>query len=153
MIHRLFLLSAILVGMAVPATAQSGFRLAFGDSHRGRSFQISLGSRHGNITTGVRVAKRRAPRGRRLSRHGLHRRRVERRGFRGRQLRTGHFRVVSQRVWVPGSRRRVYVPARYGYRYDYRGRRVRYCIVQAHYTIVRDPGCWEIQRQRVWVRG
>ena len=78
-------------------------------------------------------------------------RRLERRGFRGRQMRAGHFHVVSERVWVPGPRRRVYMPARYGYRYDACGRRVRYCIVQAHYSIVQDPGCWEIQRRRVWV--
>ncbi len=151
MITRLFLLSAILTGMAVPATAQIGFRLAFGDNHRGRSFQISVGKRFDNHPKQLRRQHRHLPRGRGLARRGLAKGRFGKRRFWGRQQSTGYFRVVSERVWVPGPRRRVFVPARYGYRLDWCGRRVRYCIAPAHYEIVQDPGCWQIQRRRVWV--
>lgn len=65
-----------------------------------------------------------------------------------------HFRYVDRlvRVWVPGCERRIYVPARYGYRLDVCGRRVRYCIAQAHYRLIQEPGRWEYRRERVRVR-
>ena len=50
-----------------------------------------------------------------------------------------------------GRARQILVPARYGYRYDRHGCRVRYCIVPAHYEVIREPGRWEMRRRRVWV--
>ena len=145
MIKQLILIGAILAGMAVPAAAQVGFHLSFGKQRHGRSFQISVGSHHHHrrvprYETGYRRDRgHRHNRGRRYGRGGY------------RLAARGGYRYVTQRVWVPGCRRRVYVPARYGYRVDWCGRRVRYCITQAHYDFVQEPGRWENQRRRVWV--
>jgi len=119
--------------MAVPAAAQIGFRVSFGDRHHGRNLQISIGSRSHQHHHDGRGQRGRRDRGRRHRKVGL------------------GFRYVNERVWVPGPQRRVYVPARYGYRYDACGRRVRYCIVQAHYQVVQDRGCWKYRRRQVWV--
>jgi hypothetical protein len=94
-------------------------------------FQLSFGGRHHKNSFQISIGTHpRAPR-------HVH----VRRGF----------RYVTRRVWVPGCERRILVPARYGYRYDVCGRRVRYCIVPAHYEIVREPGRWEYRRERVRV--
>ncbi len=146
-IQRLLLIGAVLLGMAVPAVAQIGFQVSFGGRHHGRSLQISIGSRHHNDHHNGWNQRSRRHRGRR-DRHvdlGL---RYVGLGFRHGGL---GFRYVNERVWVPGLQRRVYVPARYGYRQDACGLRVRYCIVPAHYEIVQDPGRWEYRRRRVWV--
>ncbi len=115
-IQRLLLIGAVLLGTAVPAVAQIGFRVSFGGHHHGRSFQVSLGS------------------GSYRAHHSHH-----------------SVQCVDTwvRVWVPGCERRVYVPARYGYRRDACGHRVRYCIAPAHYRLVREPGRWEYRRQSV----
>ena len=135
MIQRLLLIGAVLAGMAVPAAAQVGFRLSFGGRHHGRNFEISIGAR--------------APH---PKHHGRsYRRGRDHRGRRHTRVGRGHYRYVTERVWVPGPRHRVYVPGRYGYRYGAFGRRVRYCIAEAHYQIVEEPGRWEYRRRQVWV--
>ena len=59
-------------------------------------------------------------------------------------------RYRVERVWVPGPVRRVYVPPRYEYRFDFfRWRRVRVCVREGYYETVRDPGHWEQRRIRL----
>ena len=139
MIKKLLLTTAILGAMAVPATAQFGLHLSYG-KHRGKS-GVQVTANLGNVlrlgvAKGLRHHKGRGNKG-----HG------KRRGHRG-----GHYHTVTEKVWVPGVRRRVYVPARFGYRSDSCGRRIRYCIAPAHYRYVRQPGHWEFQKRRVLVR-
>ena len=132
-IQRLLLIGAVLAGMAVPAVAQIGFQVSFGGRHHGRNLQISIGSRHHND-----------------HHNGWNHRSRRHRGRRHRHVGLG-LGYVHERVWVPGLQRRVYVPARYGYRQDVCGLRVRYCIVPAHYEIVQDRGRWEYRRRRLWL--
>ncbi len=139
-IQRLLLIGAVLLGMAVPAVAQIGFQVSFGGRHHGRNLQISIGSRHHQDHHDG------------WHQRGRHQRGRHHRGRRHRHVGLG-FGYVNERVWVPGPQRRVYVPARYGYRRDACGLRVRYCIVPAHYQIIQEPGTWEYRRQRLWVGG
>lgn len=147
MIKKLLLTTAILGAMAVPASAQFGLHLAYG-KHRGKSgFQVTANL--GNVVRlgvakGVRHDEGRHDKGRHNGRydkgHG------KRRGHRV------HYHTVTEKVWVPGVCRRVYVPARYGYRSDSCGRRIRYCIAPAHYEFVQEPGHWVFQQRQVRVR-
>ncbi|MEO0480350.1 MAG: hypothetical protein AAF196_12790 [Planctomycetota bacterium] len=63
----------------------------------------------------------------------------------------GYWRTVRERVWVPGTRRVVHVPARYDWRYDSCGRRVRVCVQPAGTRVIQNPGCYQYQTRRVWV--
>ena len=60
---------------------------------------------------------------------------------------------VRVQVWVPGYHRRVFVPARYAWRYDSCRRRVRYCVARACYRNVWQPGHWEYRARQVRVGG
>ncbi len=65
---------------------------------------------------------------------------------------SGHRELRRERVWVPGASHRHWVPARYGWRFDFCGHRVRYKICDGHYEIVQDPGSWQIVSKYVWVQ-
>ncbi len=64
---------------------------------------------------------------------------------------SGRWVVQRERVWIPECRHIVQVPARWGYRQDSCGRRVRVLIAPAYQRIVVEPGRWEWQTRRVWV--
>jgi hypothetical protein len=69
----------------------------------------------------------------------------------GPRVHHGRWVLQRERVWVPGCRRLIHVPARWGYRYDSCGRRVRVLISPARERIVEEPGHWEWRTRRVWV--
>ena len=62
----------------------------------------------------------------------------------------GHYETVTERVWRPGYSKRVWVPARYSYRYRC-GRRVRVLVRRGYYRTQHVPGHWEHVNRRVWV--
>ncbi len=65
----------------------------------------------------------------------------------------GRYEMEQQRVWVEGQTRQIYVPPVYETRCDYRGRAYQVQISAGHYRVVRDPGCYEFRRVRVWKPG
>jgi len=69
----------------------------------------------------------------------------------GDHRRSGHWEVREVRVFVPGQRRVVHVPAEYGWRLDACGHRVRFVVRAAYDRVIEEPGRWEVRRQRVWV--
>ena len=65
----------------------------------------------------------------------------------------GCYVLENRRVWVRGAKRNVYVAPVYRTRYDECGRAYEVLISAGHYEVVRDPGCYEIRRVRVWKPG
>ena len=63
----------------------------------------------------------------------------------------GHYEYVTERVWVEGARRKIWVPAEYGYVHEPCGRRRRIVVRAGYYRIVQDPGYYETRTRRVWV--
>ena len=64
-----------------------------------------------------------------------------------------HYEDRTERVFVPGCERRVWVPPVYGWFRDPCGRLVHGCIRPGHFAFVRDPGHYEERTVRVWVEG
>jgi hypothetical protein len=65
----------------------------------------------------------------------------------------GHYDTVVKKVWVTGSFQRVWQPARFGWRRDHCGHRVRVLLRPAGYVMVQTAGHWENVTERVWVPG
>jgi len=65
----------------------------------------------------------------------------------------GHYETVQSKVWVPAYTRKVRRPARYGYRRDRCGHRIRYIVRPAHWKTVRVAGHWDYRSQTVWRPG
>ncbi len=65
----------------------------------------------------------------------------------------GRYVLEKRRVWVAGTKRKVYVEPVYETRYDDCGRAYQVLICEGHYRVIRDPGCYEIRRVRVWRPG
>ena len=63
----------------------------------------------------------------------------------------GRYEIRYERVWVPATTRREWVPARYGYTYLPCGLRVRHVIRQGHYRTVRVPGYHDRRAVKVWI--
>lgn len=63
----------------------------------------------------------------------------------------GHYEFVTERVWIEGRTRRVYVPAKYRTILDDCGFEVRILVRAAYYKTVCDPGYYETRTRRVWV--
>lgn len=56
----------------------------------------------------------------------------------------------TERYWVPGCHRQVWVPAHYEYRYDpHCGRTIQVLVQAGHYHTVQDPGYWAHRRVRI----
>jgi len=124
------LLIASLLALATPQANAGDIDLGFG---------FGFHNRHVNVALGFRT-------------HHRHHR--YRRAYRcTRYWVPGHYEVVERRVYVPGYQRRIYEPARYGFRIDACGFRVRYRIRAGGYRIIRTPGHYEIRRERVYYPG
>jgi len=150
MLKRTAIFSAILLGLAVPSSAQKGQR---GEHRAPTRAQRDLREpvRHSprtNITT-PRTTRRTAD-SRRARGHGHDR--GHGRGGRSRVFASHnvHYHYVTEKVWVPGAVRRVLIPAQYESRWDPYCRSFRrVCVRAAYYTTVQDPGYWDYRRVRV----
>ena len=65
----------------------------------------------------------------------------------------GRYETETYRVWVRGARRRVWHPAKYGFRYDRHGHHVRFVVRAGHYDFVESPGHYETRSRRTWNPG
>ena len=65
----------------------------------------------------------------------------------------GHYEIRQERIFIPGSVQRVFVPARYVTRCGLFGIRYRREIAPAHYQNYREPGHYELRKRKVWIPG
>lgn len=65
----------------------------------------------------------------------------------------GHYETRCERVWIPGCARQEWVPARHEWRTDFWGRPVYVLIAPGYWTVVTDPGRYEVREVREWVPG
>ncbi len=123
---RIALLTIVLAlsGLSVSAPAQVGVRI----DNRGVSACFGNACR-------TPVVTRAHPRPRRV----------------GRRPARVRYEPVTERVWVDGYYNDVHVPARWGFRYDSCGRRIRYCISPARIERVWVPGRWVTKTRYVRV--
>jgi hypothetical protein len=63
----------------------------------------------------------------------------------------GRYEYRTQRTWIPGSNRRVWVEPRYQWSYDSCGVRFRSLIRAGYYRTVCSPGRYENRQVKVWV--
>lgn len=63
----------------------------------------------------------------------------------------GHFKVVQERVWVPGGIQRVWVDAVYATARDTNGNPIQVLVEPGHYRDVKLPGRYELRERKVWV--
>ncbi len=63
----------------------------------------------------------------------------------------GHYEYITEKVWVEGRTRRVYVPAKYRTVLDECGFEIRILVRAAYYKTVCDPGYYETRTRKVWV--
>ncbi len=118
--HRTLIALAVLsLGLAAPASAQKRFELTLGT--RG----VSIGARlpRASIHVGYGSTSSRARHGYISSRHYTHRVWVP-----------GHYVTVYERVWIPGSKRKVWIEPIYETRCDAYGRT---------YSVLVQPGSWQ----------
>ena len=64
----------------------------------------------------------------------------------------GHFELVERRVWIPATRKKVWIRPSYKIRYDACGRGFK-THVGGRWTIQTTPGHFETRSERVWVPG
>lgn len=127
------MLLTLMGALAAPAAA-GDLSLDFGFRHsrHGKGIAISVGYRSGH-------------RAQRHHRRHHHHDRCE--------YVPGHYEFVQKKVWVAGGLRKEWRPARWGWRYDACGRRVRVLVRPAGYVMVHVPGHWDYVQERVWVSG
>ena len=65
----------------------------------------------------------------------------------------GHFEVLKQTVWVPGSSRQVWIAPAYATRFDACGRAYQVCSRPGHWRTITEPGRYETRRVRAWIDG
>ena len=63
----------------------------------------------------------------------------------------GRYEIRYERIWVPATTRREWVPARYGYSFLPCGLRVRHVIRRGHYRTFRVPGYHDHRAVKVWI--
>lgn len=63
----------------------------------------------------------------------------------------GRFKIVREKVWIPGRIERVWIDAVYTTGYDGQGRPVQVLVSPGQYKDVRVPGRHEVRTRRVWV--
>ena len=165
MLKSTAILSAVLIGLAVPTSAQSRTRGPQGNGVR-LGVLDSQDRRPANRVTRTQPSSRRpdrAPRGGRdrgLNRRGPAVTRERRGSFRPPLIPSVnriinarprvHYHYETRQVWVPGACRQVLVPAQYEERWDPHCRQyVRVCIREAYYRTVQDPGHYEYRRVKV----
>jgi hypothetical protein len=62
----------------------------------------------------------------------------------------GHWRVIEEKVWVPGRIENVYVDPIYETRYDHCGNPYRVLVRAGCWSTIEHPGHWEIRQRKVW---
>jgi hypothetical protein len=65
----------------------------------------------------------------------------------------GHFATVTEKVWVPATREKVWVEPVYATSYDACGRRSERIVSPGHWEIVTTPGHYETRLVKVWRPG
>ena len=65
----------------------------------------------------------------------------------------GHYEISEERIFIPGSVQRVFVPARYATRCGLFGIRYTQKIAPAHYQSYREPGHYELRKRKTWIPG
>ncbi|MCA9002371.1 MAG: hypothetical protein KDB61_10620, partial [Planctomycetes bacterium] len=63
----------------------------------------------------------------------------------------GHWKTITERVWVSGATRQEWVPPVYETICDSRGGAHRVMVCEGHYRTVQDPGHYEMRSRKVWV--
>lgn len=149
--RSIVLMSAVLLGMAVPSAAQaSKSRYSVGSDARSRQ------ARPAHLSPVRAVAARsRIPSSRQTLRSSSpNRRRYGATTAVRFGLSLGTPRYRTERTWVAGCERRVWVPARYEYRcIGLFGALHRVLVRSGYYRTVREPGRWEYRRVRVYGDG
>jgi hypothetical protein len=153
MLNKIVILSAILLGMAVPSNAQfaekTGSRRVAGksiqhDRAAPRDRQRNTQGDQRRVSTVSRSQRKPAP----VLRSPRVHQPVHRPGISvvfGSRHHAPRYR--TERVWVPGQVRRVFHPAEYEYRWDRHQRcRIQVLVRPAHYDTVQDPGHWEYRQ-------
>lgn len=130
MVHRSLLAMIALLGLS--SSAQAGdWGLTLGKRSKHGQVSLHLGS-HG---AGISYRDRRF---------------ADRR-YGPRRVARGHYRTVSERVWVPGTTERVWVPERYEVWVDVCGIEHRRLVAPGYYETLRHPGHYDVRTRRVWV--
>jgi hypothetical protein len=124
--HFLTALSALaLLSLAAPAAAQ--LRI---EANLGRNVRIGADLPLPVVTVGGH---------RHHDRHHDH----------GRHHEAPRYRVVRERVWIPGHTRHVHVPAKYRWVRDACGHRTRVLVEPARTICIEEPGHYEWRERRV----
>lgn len=149
LIRKIALMSAVLLGMAVPSAAQfADSRSGVLSNSRARQARTTTKNPSPAVAASSRLRRSRSSQPARRASAGLARPGIGVRVTVGSHYEAPVYR--TERVWVPGCERRVWVPAQYEYRYDrYCRVSVRVLVRAGHYHIVRDPGRWEYRRVRI----
>lgn len=63
----------------------------------------------------------------------------------------GHYRTVSEKIWIQGVPLQTWVPARYEWRQDGCGSVVQVLVQQGYYRSDYGAGHYETRTKRVWV--
>jgi hypothetical protein len=148
--RNIVLMSAVLLGMAVPSAAQATkSRFSVGNDARGRQARSAHLSPVRAIAASTRTLTRQGSR-QTLRGSSSSRRRYGATAAVRFGLSLGAPRYRTERIWVAGCERRVWVPARYEYRCVGSFGALRRVLVRSgHYHTDRDPGRWEYRRVRV----
>jgi len=131
-----------------PAADAQEFGISFGQRTKHGNVSVNFGSRGANIGF--------ESRGRR-GRHGKQKgyRRKDNHGHSAKccSYVAGRFETQTQRVWVPGRVRQVWVQPVYDAYCDLFGNTRSRLIRAGYYETIQDPGCYENRRVQVWVEG
>jgi hypothetical protein len=68
-----------------------------------------------------------------------------------RPVSSGRWETRTERVWVPGASRKVWVPPIYRTRYDHCGHAYQVQVRPGYWDTIQEQGCWEHRDTRVWV--
>ena len=63
----------------------------------------------------------------------------------------GHYRTVSENIWVQGAPIQTWVPARYEWRQDGCGSVAQVLVQQGYFRTDYGPGHYETHTRRIWV--
>jgi len=135
---------AALAAAAAPARADGGLSISFGKSsrHSGVAVQAWAGGPRGGLAIGY---ERHRGQG---HGHGGVIRSVPQRVWV-----PGHHELVQRRTWVPGRSRQVWVQPVLETRYDWCGRPFTVQVVPGHWSVVHEPGHYELRQVEVWREG
>ena len=64
----------------------------------------------------------------------------------------GHYQIVQERVWIPGETRKIWVPAKYCWKWR-NGRKVKVRVRDGYYRYENVDGHYETVKKKIWVEG